>query len=55
MPFWACGPIERVTFTGNTVLPTDGFEEACRATPACAAIVENAGLEPAYRSLLTVP
>ncbi|HZV75857.1 MAG TPA: right-handed parallel beta-helix repeat-containing protein [Conexibacter sp.] len=50
--YWACGPVDRITFTGNTLLPREGFEAACAANAACAAIVANAGLEPAYRHLL---
>ncbi|MBO9520602.1 MAG: right-handed parallel beta-helix repeat-containing protein [Nocardioidaceae bacterium] len=51
--FW-CGPVEDVTTANNTQLPADDtqFEAACQANPRCAAIVREAGLEPAYRDLL---
>jgi hypothetical protein len=37
-----------VTFADNTVLPRRGFEAECRAVPACAAILADAGLEPGF-------
>jgi hypothetical protein len=46
------GPQFNITFEGNTVLPRQGTEAACRATPACLAILEGAGLEPEYQHLL---
>jgi len=51
-PLWACGPIEDVSFVNNTVLPEAEFEQACASNATCAAIVADAGLEPAYRYLL---
>lgn len=40
-------------FAGNARLPKAGPREACAAVPTCAAILATAGLEPAYRHLLS--
>jgi Right handed beta helix region len=46
-------PPKGVTVAGNTRLPREDFERALAADPAGADIVAGAGLEPAYRHLVT--
>jgi hypothetical protein len=54
-PWWAFGwPALNVREEGNTKLPREGSEAACRAIPACASILSGAGLEPSYRHLVAV-
>lgn len=45
-------PPERVTLEDNTLLPRDGFEAACAALAACAAIDADAGPTPPYSARL---
>lgn len=45
-------PWPEVSYEDNTVLDSADPEADCRATPDCAAILDDAGLEPAYRDLL---
>lgn len=52
-PFWGlCAEVEDITQTDHTVLPSGEPEAACLAQPKCAAILNGAGLEPAYQHLL---
>lgn len=51
-PTWSCTQPENIVADGNRVLPTTDTEAACQAIPACAAILNGAGLESAYRDLL---
>jgi Right handed beta helix region len=52
-PSFGCeGSIEDVVVTNTAVLEGDP-EQACAAIPACATIAGKAGLEPAYRRLLS--
>ncbi|WP_433331965.1 right-handed parallel beta-helix repeat-containing protein [Spirillospora sp. CA-294931] len=50
-PVW-WGESKDVEITRNTVLPRKNPRPSCLAKPACAAIIANAGLQPAYRDLL---
>jgi hypothetical protein len=45
-------PWPEVTYEDNTLLDSADPAAECRATPACGAILDNAGLEPTYRHLL---
>jgi hypothetical protein len=51
---WACGPdvVAGASILDHTVLGQADPEQACEAIAACAAIVDDAGLQPQYRRLL---
>lgn len=51
-PWWPVAPASNVIEEGNTTLPRDTAESACRAITQCATILQNAGLENGYRDLL---
>ncbi len=53
-PGWACSEVaETVVVKDNTLVSEAEPEEACAGIPACASIMENAGLVPAYQHLLS--
>jgi hypothetical protein len=51
-PAWVGVPPTNMVSTNNTVLPPTDPEGACQGIPECAAILNSAGLEPAYQDLI---
>lgn len=51
-PWWPGGPPLNVTAEGNTTLPRENTEAACSSVPACAQILQQAGLDANHQYLL---
>lgn len=51
-PWFPVGPALNTIKEGNTVLPRETAASACIAVAACSDILDSAGLQPEYRSLL---